>query len=163
MSTPHMTASPDMSAYPTINSTLQFGWDGVGTYQSEAEPRCSMKDTRFSRGSSSLDGGASNGPFVSRYGRMATEKDGVALPVELEAREARRRVASIRESVGTANSRVGRMGGQKHIQEESLLSSPKDHQTWQSNGVRRGSVVGAADGAGQGCDTESQKHGKSQK
>ncbi|KAL1392089.1 hypothetical protein HDK64DRAFT_263209 [Phyllosticta capitalensis] len=163
MSTPHMAASPNMSAYPTINSTLQSGWDGTGTYQSEAESRCSINDTRFSRGSSSLDGGGANGPFLSRHGRMATEKDGVALPVELEAREARRRVASIRESVGTANSRIERIGGQKHSPEESSLSSPKDHQTWQSNAGRRGSAVGAANGAGQGSDTEGQKHGKSQK
>ncbi|KAK7563285.1 hypothetical protein IWX92DRAFT_383442 [Phyllosticta citricarpa] len=164
ISTPNMNTSPDTSAHPTINSTmLRFGLDGSGTCGSGVESRSSMNDTTWGRGLGSADGGychptGCDWSCRSRHARVASEKDGVALPVELEAREARKPVTSTKERVGEMGSSAGRGGGQEHDRKRDTSSSPKDHQTWASGAFERELAVGGADGlgriAGDTTDTE---------
>ncbi|KAK7534250.1 uncharacterized protein J3D65DRAFT_605254 [Phyllosticta citribraziliensis] len=160
ISTPNMTASPDMPAHPAINSAaLHFGSDASGF-------RGSGMNITWGRGTDSVDGGCCHHndcdwSCVSRHARLASEKDGVSLPVELEAREAQKKVASTQEKVGQVESSDGRGKEQEHDRDASRLPGSNDHQTWESRAFERELAVGEPDSfghrAGDTIDTEERK------
>ncbi|KAK8171391.1 hypothetical protein BKA80DRAFT_251026 [Phyllosticta citrichinensis] len=160
ISTPNMTASPDTLAHPAINSAaLHFSSDGSGF-------RGSGMDITWGRGTDSVDGGCCHHNDCdwscgSPHARMASEKDGVSLPVELEAREAQNKVVSTKERVVQVDSSDGRGKGQEHDGDASSLPASKDHKTWESSAFERELAVGDPDSlghrAGDTTDTEERK------